>query len=1184
MFTTRHGQKAPYVHHTRLGWSLVGNVCTETRTSTEKKVFRTKIDHEHFHSELCFPSMNKIDQKQLIEDSFDQHPDDEMPGLSQQEQRFMDIVLDNIHINEEGNITLPLPLKKEDQKFPDNKQAILNRTRNTLNRVKRDGQKLQKCLAAMQQHIDANHVEIVPATELKEPQEEVWYLPIFPVPQKEKARLVFDSSAEFQGTSLNGSLLPGPDFNNRLRAVLLRFRMEAIGISADIAIMFYCFHLEPKDKDKTRFFWFKDNDSNKELIEYRARVHLFGNSSSPALAIIGLRYAVNNDSTETSDKVKQFIKDNFYVDDGLKSTSTPQEAVSILAEAINALAKYNIRLHKISSNSKEVTNAFPPSELSKTPPQLTRSLVQPTLGLRWDTHKDHLVIQMNMPEHPLTRRGVLATVNSIFDPLGFVAPVILTGRILQRLILEEDKDPQKKHPINWDAPLSNLHLKEWKEWKNSLASIEGLKIQRCFHPRDFEKSNGVELHVFSDASMQAIGHVIYIRYENQNRIHVSLVAANSKVTPRSANTVPRLELCAALDASTAAKEVTRALNIPASHTFFHTDSQVVMGYIKNMERRFSGYVTRRVNMILKSFGRDQWNYVSTDKNPADIASRPQTVESLLDSHWFDGPEFLWLKNKDPTEMNFEEVIELPEALPEEKSFLSDSMRRQDCLETLCERISSWNKATRICKRIMSSSFHWLDRCRQRLGIQLAPRYGVTNVQAERAIIRNVQARSYPDSHSALQNNKHLPQNNALISLSPYLCSDGLIRVGGRLRHSHLPQNQKFPILLPNDHHATTLILRQCHEKVRHQGRVLTLGQIRDDGYFIRHASKVIGRFLSNCVTCQRLRGATQEQFMSDLPADRLAMSPPFTNTGMDVFGPYLVKHGRTTRRNTGTRKMWAIVFTCLVSRAIHIEPLPAMDITAFKNAFRRFTCLRGQCKILRSDRGTNFIGAANQDDSLDLAQLESELEKQQVQWIFNPPRAPHFGGVFERKVGSIKRIIDACMLQLGPHRVLTDDELFTFLAEAAAIINNTPLTVQSTDPNDPTPISPATLLLHREEVDPTTLDTLTEADLLSYGSRRWRRVQYLASQFWNRWRQEYMQTLTFRKKWQQPRRSIAVGDVVLIRDSTSPRNKWPIGKVKAVKTSKDGLVRSACLNLPRREGKEKVCERPVSQLVLLLRA
>ena len=1188
IFTTRHGHKAPYVHHTRLGWALVGNICTSATNTTEKKVLRTKLDHEHYHSEICFPSIKTTDQKCLKNDPFDQHPDDELLGLSQDEQRFMDIVLNGIHINDEGNITLPLPFKNEDTKFPDNRQSILNRTRNTLNRIKRDNVKLNKCLSAMQDHLNSKHVEVVPKEDQTKCNKELWYIPVFPIAHSKKTnvRLVFDSSATFQGTSLNGTLLSGPDFNNRLRSVLLRFRMEDVAISADIAAMFYNFHLEPKDRDKTRFFWFRENNPEKELVEYRARVHLFGNTSSPALAIIGLRFAVNNDSTNASQEVKQFIKNNFYVDDGLKSTKTPQEAIAILSQTKEALSKFNIRLHKISSNSMEVTNSFPTSELSESPPELSGQSMQPTLGLKWETDKDLLAIQMNVPDHPFTRRGILATVNSIFDPLGFVSPVILTGRLIQRAVLQPNDHGQSANEIDWDGPIPDQYIDQWNDWKTSLKSITGLKIQRCFHPTDFGTPDSLELHVFSDASLHATGYVIYIRYQKQNHNHVSLVMANSRVTPRLANTVPRLELCAALDASIAAKETAKALSINHNNIFLHTDSTVVLGYITNTERRFSGYVTRRINMILKNFQKEQWSYVSSDNNPADIASRPQSVTSLLDSCWFNGPEFLWLNNENKATTPQQEASILPETITEVKNLLShNSTTIPNVISTLVEKFDNWDKVVRFAVLAVSCSMYLIDRWNQKRGIQLAPRKIATNEQAEHTLIRFTQAQAFPITLKTLQHNQQLPHNDPLISYAPFLCSDGLIRVGGRLRHSPLPQTQKFPIILPTKHKITTLILRKCHNKIRHQGRILTQGAVRDEGYFIHQGSKEVDRFLKECVTCQRLRGPFLNQLMSDLPPDRLERTPPFMNTGMDVFGPYMVKYGTTTRRNTGTRKMWAIVFTCLVSRAVHIEPLPALDISAFKNAFRRFTCLRGQPKILRSDRGTNFVGASNQNEQLDLEQIENEFKDQKVKWIFNPPRAPHFGGVFERKIGSIKRIIDACMLQLGPNRVLTDDELYTFLAEATSIINNTPLTAISSDPNDPTPISPATILLQREAVDPVPLDTMTQTDLLSYGSRRWRRVQYLASQFWQRWRQEYLQTLTTRKKWQIPRRSLEPGDVVLIRDLTTTRNRWPLGKIKSVKTSKDGFVRSVTLNLPRKgDNRERTCVRPITELILLLKA
>jgi hypothetical protein len=257
--------------------------------------------------------------------------------------------------------------------------------------------------------------------------------------------------------------------------------------------------------------------------------------------------------------------------------------------------------------------------------------------------------------------------------------------------------------------------------------------------------------------------------------------------------------------------------------------------------------------------------------------------------------------------------------------------------------------------------------------------------------------------------------------------------------------------------------------------------------------------------------------MADLPSDRMVQEAPFTNTGLDVFGPWKVSEGRATRRVVGHTKCWALVLTCLSSRAVHVEILPNMDTNSFKNALRRFFAIRGGCKLLRSDRGSNFLGAFNQtEDDVDLEALQNDLRSRDCEWIFNTPRSSHHGGVWERKIGSLRRILDATLVQVGP-RTLSKDELHTFLLESVAIVNSTPLGEVSFSPDDPLAVCPAMLLTLKEQGHTAAAENYSEGDLLAYGKRRWRRVQFLADMFWQGWQRDYLQTLQTRRKWSQPK-------------------------------------------------------------------
>ena len=247
-------------------------------------------------------------------------------------------------------------------------------------------------IAFMDKMFRNHHAEVAP--QLKST-EERWYLPTFGVyhPQKpDQIRVVFDSSAQQDGISLNNVMLTGPDLNNSLLGVLIRFRKEPVAIVADIQQMFYCFGVREDHRDHLRFLWYRDNDLTKDIIDYRMTVHVFGNSPSPAVAIYGLRRAAQEGESDHGADTREFVERHFYVDDGLTSLPTPIEAIDLLQRTRASLAESNLRLHKITSNNAAVMAAFPPEDDAKGMKDLglggESGVVQRSLGLCWEITMD----------------------------------------------------------------------------------------------------------------------------------------------------------------------------------------------------------------------------------------------------------------------------------------------------------------------------------------------------------------------------------------------------------------------------------------------------------------------------------------------------------------------------------------------------------------------------------------------------------------------------------------------------------------------------------------------------------------------------------------------------------------------------------------------------------------------------
>ena len=414
----------------------------------------------------------------------------------------------------------------------------------------------------------------------------------------------------------------------------------------------------------------------------------------------------------------------------------------------------------------------------------------------------------------------------------------------------------------------------------------------------------------------------------------------------------------------------------------------------------------------------------------------------------------------------------------------------------------------------------------------------------------------------------MPKSSKIRQLEPYCDEQGLLRIGGRLGDAPIVDDAKHPMILPRNHHVTEIIVRYIHEvNTGHSGREYVLSVVREK-YWIPKPHPLIRKVLRGCIHCRKMQAATCDQQMAGLPKDRITPDqPPFENVGIDCFGPFYVKRGRAREKRYGC------LFTCLVTRAIHIEKLHSLDSDSFINALRRFIARRGPPVLIRSDNGTNFVGGHRElQEAVDQwntnAKAKDFLLQKNIRWAFNPPAASHMGGVWERQIRTVRKTLAFVMKE----QVLEDEQLATVFCEVEAIVNNRPITPVSTDPKDDGPLTPNHLLLLRSGPK-TPPGCFLKHDI--YG-RRWRHVQFIADNFWKRWIREYLPQLQLRQKWLDRKPNLSVGDIVLVKDESMPRNAWPLAKITQVFTGRDGLVRSAQVKT-----RYSVLTRPVHKLCLL---
>lgn len=245
---------------------------------------------------------------------------------------------------------------------------------------------------------------------------------------------------------------------------------------------------------------------------------------------------------------------------------------------------------------------------------------------------------------PYTRRGVLSTVNSLFDPLGFLVPITIKGIMILRDITTEN--------VEWDASLPQPKYEEWKRWQESLSVLKDLHIPRTYASIPVTQAKAIELCVFSDASLQAIAAIAYLRVTHDGHREVGFVLGKAKLAPQPELTVPRLELCAAVLAVEIAETIIHEIDLKLDAVRYFTDSKVVLGYIHNERRRFYVFVSNRVQRIRQASRPDQWGFVPTECSPADCGSRSVAADELINTLWF--CEEFWSGKPDTTKISSDE--------------------------------------------------------------------------------------------------------------------------------------------------------------------------------------------------------------------------------------------------------------------------------------------------------------------------------------------------------------------------------------------------------------------------------------------------------------------------------------------------------------------------------------------------
>ena len=1114
-----------------LGWSIHGSNIKDAvkqvnliaPTSTKKQLSKNKIDCDLDKIVKLYFDIDSIGVNTYA--SYNPEDDRALKILESTSRR-----VDNVW-------EVGLLWKRDDTDFPNGRSQALRRLFLLEKRLDRDANYANLYYREMDRLFEEGFAERV---DNKPNNNRVWYLPHFGVQNVNKpgkVRLVFDAAAKSANTSFNDLLLSGPDLLKSLPGVIMRFRQFAYAVKADIKDMFLKIKIRPEDRDAQRFLW-RGKDRSLKPKEYAMSSLIFGAKSSPCAAL----YIKNKNAALFLSQYPATaisLTENCYMDDFLDSCISLEEISRRVSESIEINANANWQMHGWASNVESILEN---ANLTNNSESLIKINSEPNyekvLGLKWLNISDELSFNLNLNkinkdlydgDRKPTKREFLSIIMSIFDPLGFLTPFTIQSRILMQAIWTSK--------VSWDEVLHEAEYLSWKQWLRDLKFVKECRISRCYQLKHTQSSSA-ELHIFSDASSKAYATVGYWRFLlNDGSFHVSFIMSKSRVAPLKVISIPRLELQAAVLATRIARMIASEHKIKITRRLFWCDSKSVLQWIRKDPRDFKVFVANRLGEIRESTEISEWKWVPSKENAADDGTRIAPESLNNDSRWFVGPPFLRKPETQWPIENFQSKYgdDASELLVKSNRAVCNLTELPLAIDPV--RFSSWTRLVSTVTQVLKAIDIWKRRIRTS-----TERF----LKAEAICFKMSQVSSFHVEINAIKKNSLISKTSRIINLNVYIDELGILRANSRITNLAENDSLKRPIILDAKDTIAQLLIKHYHERYYHANHESVLNEIKQKFWVVglRNALRSIS---AKCLICKIQRARPCNPKMAALPPARLAyQSRPFSHCGMDYFGPMLVKIGR--RRE----KRWGAIFTCMSTRAVHLELAHSLSTDSAICALRRFAARRGTPLRIYCDNGTNFRGMSIELTrairEIDQSQIGEFATKNKIEWVFNPPTASHMGGAWERLIRSIKTSLAVVLKEHAPK----EETLLTILAEIEHAVNSRPLTHVSLDPRDDEALTPNHFLLGASSgqirINKYDVQTLCT-------KKQWQIAQHFADAFWRRWLREYVPTLIPRKKWQYDDDPLKINDVVLILDTNTERNQWKKGIVTRIFPGTDGQVR-----------------------------
>ena len=1129
----------------------------------------------------------------------------EEEAYTKEEQRCLNQLDNSYEVRDGKAYVAPLWKEGQPEKGLNNYPFALARMRSVHKKL--DDVSWTSLNTIFEEYIAAGIVEKVNVPTDERFNEDGLYWAMFPVVNKKSettpVRPVMDGAAKCLGAagkkkSINDVCFSkGPNLINDLTQVLTRFRRYNVGIMGDVSKMFLKVQVPEEFRKYYRFLWCSRDGSEVYVLQFCG--HLFGNNGSPTCAIWTTQRNARDYVAKYPRAVEMIVKSTI-VDDHIDSVPTDEEAIELIAQLVEIHANIGLKIAKFNSNSKAVSANLPEgtsksesmvsfdsyvSETAYAPGTEKKMPQVRTLGQQWNMVGDHFTFgDFEINESTVwTKAACLSQAHKVFDPLGFVCPLMLEARIfLQGLWVKE---------FGWEDAITPDEIERWNAWLPNLARLKELKFPRVLLPGLPGNFKDFQVHVFSDASKEAYAAVAYVRlkYSDTGEVYTNFIQAKNKIVPKKIKrTIPKLELQSIELASCLARHVAAPLEFDVKKITLWSDSKTALQWLRMDPNHLQVLVHNYVNKIHRHHDvKEKIRWVPGEQNPSDIATRQKGFDEYYEriELWTYGPPFL--RNESETWPVLPALEETSDVMQEVKRDFKIWRQEANCFALSTDNpplfvVSDYMRA----KRITAYVLRFIEAAGKRKAAERRPTsLHLTPSELRRAelCLAAQHQRRYFETAIELLRRGELPVGHVLRRLGAELHLAGdesfefeVLRLGGRTKYAaHLREEVKCPLLLdPRDPFVGT-IARFYHERVlKHGGGVKCLLCEINRSFWVIGSLTNLKRIITDCVECRKANPRPKFTIMAPLPDERIPgdeISPAFSNVAIDAAGPWLTTHGR----GRAQQKRWLLVIRCALSGAVHLEMLYALSEEAFLRAFMRFTARQMKPRTVFCDRGTNFVGGQNA--------IREEWTKNQgladagIEFRFSPAHAPHFNGLVERIVQSAKRALSPILKD----KVLTDEDLVTAFTLVEEVINNRPIAWRGEpDARDPEAITPAHFSL-RGRIGQSLLPVAFGDEGPSV-KKTLKALRMIQAEFYRRFCLEILPTLRAYDRWRSGEKNeLKEGDVVVVLDQETARaaqKRFPLGRVIEAKKGRDGIARRYTVLVKGKEYK-----RALNQLALVLR-